>query len=156
MMTRRGLRMVQAEFRLVILSFAQFRRAESAGREFLEGVEQRLDGGGLRGIGNRPGQKPAAVRALGADFRRVGGMIHLDAGDGGEAQVGQERSRPGYDRTEVVVKNEDEREQRRGDHEPDSGGFGIHDFCSTKMPTKSNRQMTGWEMTNDEALMTKE
>ena len=114
----RGLRVFKTEFRLGIFIFAQFRRADFGGREFLEGVEQRPDGGGLRGIGNGPGQNPAAVRAVGADFRRAG-RKHLNARDGGGTQVGQKGRRAGDDRTEVVFKNEDEREQRRGNHEPD-------------------------------------
>ena len=121
-----GLRIFKTEFRVGDFMFAQIRRGDFFGREFLDGVEQRPDGGGLRGIGNGAGQNPAAVCAIDFDSQRAG--KHLNARDGGGMQSGQKGRRPGNDRTEVVFKNENKREQRRGNHEPDACGFGIHEM----------------------------
>jgi hypothetical protein len=79
----------KAEFRVRVAVAAQFRGADAGGGcEFLERVEQGLDGGRLRGIGNGFGQQPRAVRAVGANFQRAGGN-HLNAGDGGGTQFRQ-------------------------------------------------------------------
>ena len=63
----------KTEFRFGICLFTQFTRADFVGSEFLKRIEQRLDGGGLRGIGNGPDQNPRAVCAGGGDFSAPAG-----------------------------------------------------------------------------------
>ena len=105
----------KTEFRVGVVVFAQFGGADArGGREFLQRVEQGLDGGGLRGIGNGFGQQPHAVRAVGANFQRAG-RNHLNAGDGGRAQFRQDDGQLGGWRAQEMFKNKNEREQRRGD-----------------------------------------
>ena len=102
---------------------AQFGGADAGdGGEFLQRVEQGFDGGGLGGIGNRFGQQPAVVCAVGADFQRAG-WNHLNAGNGGGTQFRQQVGRSRGGGAQKVLKNINQREQRRGHREPDSGGF---------------------------------
>ena len=117
---------------------AQFGGADAGGgREFLQRVEQGFDGGGLGGIGDGFGEPPRAVRAVGANFQRAG-RNHLNAGDGGRTQFRQNAGRFRGGGPQKMLKNKNQREQRRGDREPDSGGFRIHYFLRASQTRQPN------------------
>ena len=98
-----------------------------AGVSFCNAASKVSMAAGLGRINNGLGQQPCAVGAVGANFERVGGN-HLDARDGGGLQVRQDGGRFRAVRPQEMFKRKNEREQRRGDDQPDQGVFRVHYF----------------------------
>jgi hypothetical protein len=127
----RILRTVKAEFGVRVFA-VQVGGAKTDGRKMFQRAEQRLDGGGLRGIGDRAFQLPAAVGADDGDFAGAAGN-DLDFRHVRGVQPRQQ-PRPGAGGgLEIMLKNPDERGQRDREHEPDGGGFGFHAFCPVEL-----------------------
>ena len=130
-------------FRIRIFGVRQFRRGDAAGRgEGFEGVEQHLDDGGLRGtVGGRE-QLPGFVREADGHFAGAGGDDMDFRGPAG-AQAGEQGIVGRGGGLKIFSRNPEEREQRRGEGEPDGGGFGFHWRRASHTSQPSSRTLPG-------------